>query len=223
MSTTCILHMQWYAGSPQPRISPARSGLRVGAAMAELHGEASSGDADRRRFNKPMPPSPSFFLVDSVPHLCASPGRPWWQGGAAWRSGGLLLRALDRPWWRGRVPRRTLFVCLLGSWASRARRLHPHLSCFPGALAAAGLLREWRLLASIWEFLGVFLRRLTVAATAVTFGLKGVGHRFLCFDRYSCCCLCYGGSWRRPRRIWRRSSGTGSRFVRGSRVLSALL
>jgi hypothetical protein len=64
--------------------------------MAELHGEASSGDADRCRFNKTMPPPPSFFLVDRVLHLCASPGRPWWRGGAAWRCGGFVA-ARSRP------------------------------------------------------------------------------------------------------------------------------
>jgi hypothetical protein len=152
---------------------------------------------------------------------------PAGRGGEVERRGGvvgLLLRALGRPWWRERVARRNPFFCLLGSWPSRVRRLHPPPSCFPGTLAATGLLRAWWLLASSWELLGVSLRRFTAAASAVTSGLKGVGHRSLCFDRRSlCCCHGCGGSRRRPRRIWRWSSWTGSRFVSGSRVLSALL
>jgi hypothetical protein len=74
---------------------------------------------------------------------------------------------------------------------------------------------------SFWELISGVLRRLLFAVMS---GLKGVGHRSLCFARRAlCCCPCCGGYRRRPRRIWRRCSWTGSRFIRRSRVLSTRL
>jgi hypothetical protein len=102
--------------------------------MAELHGEASSGDADRRRFNKPMPPPPSFFLVDSVLHLCAPPGRPWWRGGAAWRCSGFVA-ARSRP----------AMVARKSGSAQPVLLLAGELALSSSAAASSSLLLPWRL------------------------------------------------------------------------------
>jgi hypothetical protein len=154
--------------------------------MAVLHGEASSDVADRRRFNKPMPPPLSFFLVDRVLHLCAPPGRPWWRGGAAWRCGGFVA-ACSRQAMVARESTSAQPVLLLagelalsGSTAASSSPLLPWRLGGDGfATGVCGCLRRAE---SSWEFFSGVLRRLP---SAVTSGLKGVGHRSLCFDRRS--------------------------------------
>jgi hypothetical protein len=73
-----------------PRSVRPDPGLGLTPSWPRFTGEASVALPTDAASNKPISPPPFVFLVVRVLLLYAPPGRPWWQGGVARRSGGLV-------------------------------------------------------------------------------------------------------------------------------------